>query len=1066
MSTTPTKKIIRRQPPKRTTAPTLQSRAPVDTTTVQNQTSIPLGGCPKVQNNDLAIKVSQRERQKISARSQKYEETLPTFVVENIRLSVIGSDELMSMTNIRITDPGPSGLNTVNDPRLGVLEPDTVCNTCYKDTLECPGHYGYIPLNVPVYHPLFIRYIVKVLNIVCNKCGGLLLTKEHIKNKGFLRFTGYERLTMLEKESKGLMCRRKYPDENIAKCTQNPEYIATKIKETGQIMFKVKQQQASRGNKKDEHVQPIEKVEEILNSISPEDAELMGFENGEHPRKFIMKAFPVIPPCNRPSLPQDGVEWPDHLTMMYMEIISKNNEIPNTVDEMKRSELIASLNSLISHFIDNTDGTYSQGQNKEFKTIKQRIQGKEAYIRNALMGKRVNYSARTVLSPDPSLKFGQVRIPRVMASVLTVPVVVTQYNREAMSRLMKTGKITHIIPSKGDFKGSRLRVTDEIIKEYELRIGDKVDRHLQNGDTVLFNRQPTLHKFSMMGYEVVLSDQLTIGLHLSVTTPHNADFDGDEGNLHSLQTVESIVEAQTLMNVKDCIMNAQNNRPTVGIVYDALTGAYLLTQENTLIDETDFYNGLMSITNKDSIPTLEARVRRLQLPYAIEEPVIDPVTKQPIYDEYPEFEVVSIKEPVYTTKTIKLAGRVKEINEPVIDLDTGLPKMTVTTKQVPKIDPTTNSQIISKRIRMTRKFSGRVLFSALLPEDFYYRKSVNNNEVLIINGVLVSGVITKDHIGTSFGSIIQALFNDYGRDRAVDFLTDAPFVINQWLTERGFSVGIKDCYPTDNSHRKLLQQEITKARMAVEAMGQKLADPIEEERREKQVIGYVNVAKNIGGKISTEKLSPDNQLRIMAESGAKGTTYNIAQITGMLGQQFVREKRMPESISGGTRSLPYFQRGELNPQARGFVQGSFLTGLSVDELFFHQAGGREGLMDTAVKTSETGSIHHRIIKLLEDVKVAYDGSVRNGVGTIFQFIYGEDGFDASFLEKVKTKTGDMASFIDLKRVTGRLNAKFGFVQVNAQSSTGGPLPYEQEEPEIDYGYEEADDGEGDYGDFD
>lgn len=512
----------------------------------------------------------------------------------------------------------------------------------------------------------------------------------------------------------------------------------------------------------------------------------------------------------------------------------------------------------------------------------------------------------------------------------------------------------------------------------------------------------------------------------------------------------------------------------IGLVYDSLTGAYILTSGDVRIDP-DLYNDcLMMISNVDSLASLD---RRLAL--------------------------------------------------------AGIPK-----------------------------YSGRALFSSLLPEDFYYQKG----QVVIIDGILRNGTINKEHVGPSHGSIIQALYKDYGSNRVVDFLTDAPFIINRWLQQRGFSVGLQDCYLDGNGvsdairqkaeeesgynvvlemernidrimeqqrslpilkrdllsttdpillsrieekinqiereqtylpqlqeelqiafsqidmdaiaryqtqisgeikkgkelDQKILHEEITKAKMAVEALGTRLEDPMEEERRERQVIGHVNIAKSVGERVSKSALAPTNALNIMTLSGTKGSFNNISQITTGLFQQFESGQRMPMTISNGSRCLPYFEKDSLDPEARGFCPSSFRSGLSPAELFFHQAGGREGLMDTAIKTSETGSIHHRIIKALEDIKVAQDGSVRNTVGTVFQLAYGNDGFDAADLEKVKLSDDvSLPSFIDLNRVAGRLNAKYGYVDFK--------LPTEDvigvsEAPEVDP--ERLGDIEFDYEDFD
>lgn len=246
------------------------------------------------------------------------------------------------------------------------------------------------------------------------------------------------------------------------------------------------------------------------------------------------------------------------------------------------------------------------------------------------------------------------------------------------------------------------------------------------------------------------------------------------------------------------------------------------------------------------------------------------------------------------------------------------------------------------------------------------------------------------------------------------------------MNTHGFSVGLDDCFLTGKDPQKTIKYEIQKIKMMVKSMGTKIDDPLEEERREKQIIAYLDTAKNIGDKISKENLSDDNSFNIMARSGAKGSVKNVAQITGILGQQFNMGARMPENLSGGTRSLPYFPENDLNPEARGFIVNSYLSGLSPAEMFFAFTGAREGLVDTALSTADTGDIGHRLQKLLEDIKVEKDGSVKNTSGNIFQFAYGEDGFNGAMIETVATKTGKFTSFIDLKRVSNRINSKYGF----------------------------------------
>lgn len=389
-------------------------------------------------------------------------------------------------------------------------------------------------------------------------------------------------------------------------------------------------------------------------------------------------------------------------------------------------------------------------------------------------------------------------------------------------------------------------------------------------------------------------------------------------------------------------MNSQNNKNIIGVVYDALTGAYLLTQPETYVDAGTFSNIVSFLENTSGLDTLFQRLEDAHIP----------------------------------------------LN------------------------------------------SGRALFSSIFPEDFYYRK----DDVLIKNGILLSGIITSEHIGSAHGSIIQVLMKDYDQETTVNFLTDIYNIIREWLNVRGFSVGLDDCFLEGKDPQKLIAYEVQRAKMLVRSMGWKLEDPLEEERREKQVIAYLNTAKGLGARISKENLAPGNAFNVMAKAGTKGSEFNIAQITGILGQQFVQGQRMPQTISGGRRCLPYFAEDSLDPQARGFCVNSFLTGLSPAEMFFHQAGGREGLTDTAVKTAETGHMHHRVVKALEDVKIYEDGSARNAFGVIFQYAYGEDGFDAKMLETVSTKTGRFTSFINVKRLAGRVNARYGY------NTPGEPTP--------------------------
>lgn len=484
-----------------------------------------LAGAPE----ELDIKVTKLEKEILLAQAQKKEKALPSLVIDHIAYSLFSHEELQQQAVYKVTKTDDSGLHTVDDPRGGVVDDDKVCRTCLQGNLECPGHYGIIELNEHIIHPMFHLEVIHVLTAVCNSCGGLLMSKDAIESSGINHLSGSKRLRALAEASKKQHCRRS--QENMAagttSCIPNPFYKASKAKGVGKIFF-------SYDGKKDtaDNVKTVAEIEVILNAISDEDATLMGFSGKSHPRRFITKSIPVIPICARAPVIQEGELLSDDITSIYKDIVKYNQALQK--EDIKNNEkdyedVVRSMTFAISHLIDNSDAHYKRGK-KVFRDIKGRVQGKDAIIRNLIQGKRVNFSARTVLGPDPNLKFGQIRIPRVWAPYLTRPETVDSSNVTRLTKLYAAGQVTHITPAQGKLAGRRIRVTDEFKKRYpQPYFGDSLERWLQTGDVttpsdfVAFNRQPTLHKHSIMGYEVVLGDPYTIGLHLSSTTPHNAD---------------------------------------------------------------------------------------------------------------------------------------------------------------------------------------------------------------------------------------------------------------------------------------------------------------------------------------------------------------------------------------------------------------------------------------------------------------------------------------------------------------------------------------------------------------
>lgn len=983
---------------------------------VTTPTQCPPGGIFILSQPDTAVTVTKTERDQILSETAAREQELPLLTIVKSNISLYSWEEMQLIAGpIRVTNLNFEGTESVNDPRMGVVSLNVPCHYCSK--IDCPGHYGLIDFGIAIYNPCFMREVVSVITCVCNDCGGLLITEDVMRQRGFFKLNYNDRLVEMENYCKqDMVCLRQKPQIAggvLVPCAKNPTFITSDIKEKGEITYRVAQQ----GNKKASSEDPtrilsIKSVIEILNRISSRDSFLLGFpcyhyqytpdvvlkildkvpQNdlvsagiqqtndgvvtnhrsisykellsildslpgrtlgnlgfplGSHPKNMIMYGILVPPVIARPPVYESGAIHYDQLTHMYMTIMRRVIEIANG-----KTSAISELYTCVKQLIFKTEGK-KMGM-RDFLSIIERIQGKSALLRGLLMGKRTNYCGRTVAGPDASLRFGQIRIPEIWAAALTKKIKVTSFNIQELRKLMEDGKITHYTPKK-----TGLRRFYDSRSKYNLQIGDVVDRWLQNGDRIVINRQPTLHRQSMMSYEVVLGPQLTIGFHISYCAPKNLDFDGDEGNAWNPQDFEVEAELDRLLNVKNNIMSAEKNDPIMGLVMNSVSGAYLLSKSNVYLDD-DLFNELLGmITDQESINTLYPRLIK--------------------YGIHPR--------------------------------------------------------------------SGKAIFSALLPKDFYYK----NKGVTILEGVLISGILKKAHVGISSRSIIQELWKKYGPQRTADFFTDAPWVINKWIIEYGFSVGMLDCinFAIDpqtgeeyDRSKRVLDRELAKIYIQLEALGSKLNDPIEESFRQRQITNLVNVAQGIGLKLAKEVLSgntteqlvgikpgTENSIGVMTDQGAgtKGGIANIGQMFGAVGQQFYRGERLKPTLSGGRRLLPTYDFDDPNPVAHGFIPDSFFTGVSPDGYYYALQGGRENLLDTALKTSETGAMQHRLIKALENFYVWYDGSIRNTIGTHFAPMY-YLGYDVAEMIAVKDKSkAKLSSFIDIKSMAAELNVKRGWI---------------------------------------
>lgn len=907
-------------------------------------------------------------------RAQMFESLQELEPVQTI-VKMQSYDDLMAEQVVRVTKTSETNAEgNVNDLKMGTYDRSKRCATCNNDVMTCPGHFGVIELPEMMVHPLAIKTVIDILRSVCHACGKLLVSEETLRDKNILptygineetgqRYVvkyglhGLRRLKEIAKESEGNNCMGDNSDTlNEVSAVCSPATAAAisvrrcgsnvTIKSAGKNDIDIKYTCAGQ---KDEAVMPAEDIFAILDAISDEDAKKLGL-GLTHPRDLIMRALPVLPPCDRPPVSIAGVIEDSSFTALYNQIIRNINIITETDSKLRDSSLMTSdtkednpddlLNKRIQasmnikrHIRNLINAPETETINRQrMKSVRTLVQGKEGFFRGNLQGIRVDKAGRTVIDPDPTLPFGWIRIPRYMADILTRPITVTQSNYHEMQSLIRRRKVKTFYtndPRVGRMAGKTVTISDDNRDTIAdgLAIGDVLAVHMREGDWVIANRQPTLHKEGMLGFRVIIGDQKSIGLHPLSTTPFNADFDGDEMNIHFPQNQDAILELAAFADSRKCLISAQTNKPIVGMIMNLISGPYVLTQDGMLVDERTFNSALALMSRKEQLTTLNDR--------------------------------------------LDVAG-------------------------IPRL-------------------SGKALFSALLPENFYY----DHRKVKIVNGVMIKGRLTKAHLGAAHKSIIQAIHNDYGKDRASDFINDSNFVFNRWLRDRPLTVGINDCFFNNPDVQESINRDVRSKMLQVEAMGYEPDDPVELQRYEDDIKALVNITEVIGKRVLDE-LDDDNGLIIMARSGGKGNERNAAQITTALGQQFVEGKRIE-------RGMPWFADDSLDPAARGFILSSYADGVTPAEYVSLAMGSREGLLDTATKTAEVGHLRNKMKAMVENERVGIDGSTRNSNDVIIQVVAGTTGFNPEYMEMVPLSDGsNVASIIDFNRTIGRLNAEAGF----------------------------------------
>ncbi|CDW74169.1 dna-directed rna polymerase ii subunit rpb1-like [Stylonychia lemnae] len=874
--------------------------------------------------------------------------------VNSVEFCLLDQDEILkssvvSIKNERIYDQIKGlipSFEAVNDPRMGTIDRDRTCFSCKGSHVDCPGHFGHIELAKPVYHIGCLEYVMKLLRCVCFSCGKLLYPREKDQIDAIKRIKNAKsRFAQVLRSSEKHMYR--YCDIQNEGCgMKQPKFIKKSISILVEYFQDNQNYMQNLGYNTADFkaiVQP-EDAFRVLSRIPPEEQELIGIKK---PQNMIIKRLLVCPPPVRPSIAMGSTaRCEDDLTFSYQVILKHNNILFTQIEKGANLTTINELRNCLQYYVATLMNNEIAGQpshkhksGKPLKALRARLKGKEGRIRGNLMGKRVDFSARSVITPDPNLELDQLGVPLKIAQNVTIPETVTPQNIDVLRQFVSNGP--NVYPgAKYIIRHDQRQIDIGILNarsEAHLEFGYKVERHLKDGDYVLFNRQPSLHKMSIMGHRVKVLPYSTFRLNLSVTSPYNADFDGDEMNMFVPQSYESMAEVKEIMAVPLQIVSPQSNKPVMGIVQDSLLAIMLFTRKDAFVDKDTAMNLMMWLGNQSSSVS---SISDSQLPI--------PAVLKP--------------KPLWTGK-----------------------------QMLSLIIPCVNLVRYSDSPGKNGERNWCPTFE---------------NIVLIQKGNLITGCLNKSTAGSSSQGLIHIIWRECGPQAAKEFLSNAQNIVNQWVLQHGFSVGVQDAcasQQTKNSINETLDKFRGKVFKIIKKaeLGKLTTQPGKNmmESFEYMVNNKLNQARDEAGHIAFKNLDPLNKIQNMVVAGSKGTNINISQIMGCVGQQNVEGKRIPFGFK--QRSLPHFYKYDYGPESKGFVKNNYISGLDPSEFFFHAMGGREGLIDTAVKTSETGYIQRRLIKALEDVMVNYDNTVRNSSEQIIQFLYGEDGMAGEYIEDLK-----------------------------------------------------------------
>lgn len=921
----------------------------------------------------------------IKSRSARLIDSFPEYKIEGDTTKLYTQEELLSFITCDLpllTSTDDDYTNTVMDKRMGQTERNELCLTCGRGIMECEGHAGAIPLPFTLANPRFWIHIVASLRMICRECGNVSVTKEALKAISVKRFDDVRDVNRMKKlgelSAMNRKCRR---CEALNYIYENFSFI--KYGNLKESPLGVIYQRSKTGN---HSLLKFQEIEIIFSRVDKKQWFGLGFSN--LPIDFLIKRLYVQPMSVRMREVIDSMIIDSPATIFYDRIVKLVYDYnKGDLSENEKNKLEEEIYDYIHFFMTGSRAKFQKiARNvprrilklfSDMKSIVESVSGKTGYLRGHAMAKRTDYSSRTVLGPAWTATFNEIGVPRMFSRCHTIPIPVTYGNVDEARKLWSSDQAYSVKlgSSGGKFYKAEIKKSDKN-RNYLVMPGDIIRRFIGTGDIVNFNRQPTLDKYSYLAYYAVVENRKTIGLPSESTKTHNGDFDGDESNVLTPQSIGTRVEAMTICSAENNVVAISNGVPKAGLAYTSITSAYLLTEESVLIDEEDFEFAASRWANPFGRETFETRVR--------------------------------------------------------------------------------NSGI--------KRLSGSALFSIVFQPDFNYSKG----NVLIENGILVSGRLTKDTLGTSGRGIVDIMSKYYSAHSVSDFLKLSNRLLDWYIsTIYGFTVSYRDIFPQnapkenlasfirsradffptdtnlslihdeyasiasgtskitrstetevpkylqdirdfvgrylaelqenevkfglDREFRKSIKSIVDEKSREIEITIASLPSPenlslSEKMIRDSKENSALNQVDEIGNRLALEIFNPNNPLNVMTMSGSRGNTKNTAQIAGVLGQQYMdgwmpplwctRSNRYPD----GSRCFPFFRprkEGYTHEiKSTGFILNSFGSGISVSEIPFHIASSRVGLIDTSLKSQTTGAFQRQMIKYLEDFVVDYSGSVK------------------------------------------------------------------------------------------